>query len=107
MIIYIFIIGTIIGSFLNLMVEKIIRKESFIFSRSKCLGCKQKIPGYFLILIVSYLVLKGKCVNCKEKIPAYFPLFEFTYGINLIILYQTENFLFFSIITIFSFNQYL
>ncbi|MCF6514760.1 hypothetical protein GSH19_01010 [Lactobacillus sp. S2-2] len=100
MIIYIFIIGTVIGSFLNLMVERIIRKESFIFERSKCLGCNQQIPEYCLVPILSYILLRGKCLNCKIKIPSYFPLFEFIYGINTLIFYMTENILFFSVTTI-------
>ncbi|KEI04602.1 prepilin peptidase [Clostridium botulinum] len=64
----IFIIGIIIGSFLNLCICRIPKNESIVYPASHCTSCQNKIKSYDLIPIMSYIILKGKCRYCGEKI---------------------------------------
>jgi leader peptidase (prepilin peptidase)/N-methyltransferase len=64
--------GLIIGSFLNVVIYRIPRKESLITPRSHCPSCGILIKEYDNIPVVSWLVLKGRCRNCGVAIsPRY------------------------------------
>ncbi|MBI5025631.1 MAG: prepilin peptidase [Nitrospirae bacterium] len=74
--ILIFIIGAIIGSFLNVCIYRIPRGLSIIRPSSHCPSCGKPIRFYDNIPIISYLILRGKCRACKAKIPFKYPLVE-------------------------------
>lgn len=83
MIIYscvVFIIGIVIGSFLNVCIYRIPRDESISYPPSHCTKCKSRIKFYDLIPIISYIILKGKCRNCREYITMRYPIIEFITG---------------------------
>jgi len=63
-----FILGSIVGSFLNVCIHRMPLGESIVWPRSHCPKCKKKIPGYDNIPFISYLLLGGKCRFCKGKI---------------------------------------
>ncbi|QAT41174.1 A24 family peptidase [Clostridium sp. JN-9] len=86
--IYIFIIGLIIGSFLNVCIYRIPREESISFPPSHCTNCGNRIKWYDLIPVFSYLILRGKCRYCKERISFRYPLIELTTGIMFLALYM-------------------
>lgn len=84
MIIYyisIFILGTVIGSFLNVCIDRIPREESIIYPPSHCTSCKNIIKWYDLIPIFSYIFLKGQCRYCGGKVSVRHPAIEFVTGI--------------------------
>lgn len=62
--IFLFIIGTCIGSFLNVMFSR----RDWYKGRSRCDNCGYTLKWYDLIPIVSYLFLGGRCRKCKMKI---------------------------------------
>lgn len=67
------IYGIIIGSFLNVCIYRIPKKESVVVVRSHCMTCGKQIKWYDLVPLISYLILRGKCRYCKTKIsPQYF-----------------------------------
>ncbi len=69
---FFFVFGTIIGSFLNVVIHRIPNEESIVFPDSACPNCKSKIKAYDNIPILSWLILGGKCRNCKTPIsPRY------------------------------------
>jgi len=71
--IFIFALGAIIGSFLNVLIHRIPNEESIIFPNSACPKCKTAIKPYDNIPLLSWLILRGKCRNCKAPIsPRYF-----------------------------------
>ncbi len=78
---FFFIIGTIIGSFLNVVIIRFPKNKSIVFPRSQCTKCEQMIPFYYNIPIVSYIFLKGKCANCSKKISIQYIIIEFLTGI--------------------------
>ena len=88
MIIYIFIIGLLIGSFLNVCIYRLPRHESIVVDSSHCTKCGMKIKWYDLIPVLSYLILMGKCRYCKEKISLQYPCIEFINGIAYLSIYS-------------------
>src|SRR3989344_5648624 len=76
MLFYIFIIGLCVGSFLNVLIDRLSNDES-ILGRSYCDNCKKQLKSIDLIPIFSYFFLKGKCRFCKKKINFRYPIVEF------------------------------
>lgn len=82
--VFLFIFGTAIGSFLNVLIDRWPNNQS-IQGRSHCDFCQHKLTWYDLIPIVSYFVLKGHCRYCKKKLSLNYPLVEFITGVMFII----------------------
>ena len=80
-----FIIGLCLASFLNVVVERTVRGEKWLWSRSKCNSCGHALAWYDLIPVLSWIFLKGKCRYCKNSIPVRYPLSELALGIALLL----------------------
>ncbi|MBR2643461.1 MAG: prepilin peptidase [Lentisphaeria bacterium] len=76
-----FLIGSCMGSFLNVCVLRIPRGESVSDQPSHCLGCGMLIRWYDNIPVFSYLYLRGKCRKCGMKIPPRYLLMELFTGL--------------------------
>ena len=74
--IFIFALGAIIGSFLNVVIHRVPNEESIVFPNSACPKCGNSIKFYDNIPVLSWLILGGKCRNCKEKISFRYPAVE-------------------------------
>jgi leader peptidase (prepilin peptidase) / N-methyltransferase len=91
--IYVFIMGNIVGSFLNVCIYRIPRGESVVSPPSHCPQCGYKIKWYDNIPLISYFVLlRGKCRKCKNKIPLRYPLVEILTGIIWVIVFAKFGF---------------
>lgn len=75
-IIFLFIFGLVIGSFLNVVILRYNAKK-VLRGRSKCMVCGHKLSWYELFPLFSFLFLKGRCKNCKTRISLQYPLVEF------------------------------
>lgn len=84
----IFIIGLIVGSFLNVCIYRIPRNLSIIKSFSFCPACRNTIKPWHNIPILSYLLLRGKCAYCGEKISMRYPIVESSNGILYVLGYM-------------------
>lgn len=73
-----YILGLLIGSFLNVCIYRIPKGESIITSPSHCTFCGNRIKWYDLIPLFSYLRLRGRCPSCKHIISIKYPIIEFT-----------------------------
>ena len=73
--------GLILGSFLNVCIYRIPRRESVVWPGSHCPSCGAPVRPYDNIPLVSYLLLKGKCRSCKGPISLRYPLVELSAGI--------------------------
>lgn len=74
--IIIFILGAILGSFLNVCIHRMPKSESVVWPRSHCPKCKKRISPYDNIPFISFILLRGRCRICKEKISLRYPLVE-------------------------------
>lgn len=84
---FFFILGLIIGSFLNVCIYRIPHNISIIKGRSFCPICKNKIKFYDNIPIISYILLKGKCRYCGAPISIQYPVVELIIGIFSLALF--------------------
>lgn len=75
--IFIFCLGAIIGSFLNVVVLRFNTGRSFVSGRSGCFSCGKYIAWYENIPLISFLMLRGRCSACNSKISWQYPLVEF------------------------------
>jgi len=91
-VIFIFIFGIIIGSFLNVVIYRIPKGESIAFPASKCQSCQTPLKWYHNIPIFSWLFLRGKCGFCSDKISIQYPLIELVTGILAVILFYKLGF---------------
>lgn len=86
-----FIFGSIIGSFLNVVIYRLPKHESIVFGPSHCMQCNEKIKSYDLIPIVSYLILGGKCRHCHTKISVRYPIIEMVNGLLYVWIYSVHG----------------
>ena len=81
-----FILGLIIGSFLNVVIYRLNTARS-LGGRSACMSCQSKLSWYELIPVFSFLGLRGRCKSCKTKISIQYPLVEFITGLVFALLF--------------------
>ncbi|HLH43523.1 MAG TPA: prepilin peptidase [Bryobacteraceae bacterium] len=76
-----FLVGLLIGSFLNVCIYRLPRDLSIVGPRSVCPHCKRKIAWYDNIPLLSYVLLRARCRFCLHRIPMRYPLVELANGI--------------------------
>ncbi len=84
--IFFFVLGTVIGSFLNVVILRLKNKKSIFKKPSHCLFCKKKLKWYELIPIISFVLQKGRCRKCKNKISWQYPLVELATGFSFMLI---------------------
>ena len=77
---FVFILGLVVGSFLNVVILRLKNGEKIINSRSHCPHCDQILAAKDLIPLVSFLITRGRCRYCRHKISWQYPLVEFFTG---------------------------
>ena len=70
------IIGSVIASFVNVMVLRSRKKEDYLFSRSCCPDCGHQLNYLDMLPIRGFIIRKGKCHYCGCRIPLRYPLVE-------------------------------
>ncbi len=84
-IIFLFVLGLCVGSFLNVVIYRIGEgkgpRKGFVFGRSFCDHCKKRLKWFDNIPLLSFLILRGRCRNCGQKISRQYPLVEFFTGV--------------------------
>lgn len=81
-----FALGALLGSFLNVVVFRVPRGETFVHGRSRCPACNAGIRARDNVPIVSWLLLRGRCRDCGTPISARYPLVECGCGLLLVML---------------------
>ena len=82
-----FILGLVIGSFLNVCIFRLPRRESVVFPPSHCPLCQTKLIPRDLLPLFSYLWLKGRCRYCQGRISWRYPAVELLTGLLFMVLY--------------------
>jgi leader peptidase (prepilin peptidase) / N-methyltransferase len=70
------VIGACIGSFLNVCIYRLPRRESLMWPASHCTSCGRTLRWYENVPIAGWLALRGRCRTCGESIPAIYPIVE-------------------------------
>ncbi len=76
-----FIYGVLVGSFLNVCIYRIPKRENIAIVRSHCMTCNHQLKWYDNIPLVSWIVLRGKCRYCKAPISPQYPIIEASNGL--------------------------
>jgi len=79
----------ILGSFLNVCIYRMPKKESVVFPASHCPKCGKNIFWFDNVPLLSYLVLRGKCRFCKAGISVKYPIVELLTAFLLTALFVT------------------
>lgn len=98
-----FILGLIIGSFLNVVILRYNTQKN-IGGRSACMSCQNQLQWFELVPVFSFLALRGRCRNCKTKISPQYPLVEFATALIFASLFLKFQDLFFMNTLIFAFT---
>lgn len=83
----IFILGLLIGSFLNSVIYRLEDLKSIFKERSICPHCKKTLRWYDMIPLASFIIYAGRCRYCREKISIQYPLVELTTAVLFICIY--------------------
>lgn len=70
------LLGAVVGSFLNVVITRLPRKESVVTPPSRCLACMAPIRWFDNLPLLSYLWLKGRCRDCGSRIGWRYPVVE-------------------------------
>ncbi|HXP99126.1 MAG TPA: prepilin peptidase [Solirubrobacteraceae bacterium] len=70
------VFGAIVGSFLNVVVYRLPRRESVVKPASHCTSCGSTLKPYDKVPVLSWLALRGRCRNCAAPISSRYPLVE-------------------------------
>lgn len=81
-----FILGSVFGSFLNCVSDRIIAHEKWWTGRSKCDACGHELGILDLFPVFSYLFLKGKCRYCGTKLSSTYMFSELGLGILFVVM---------------------
>jgi leader peptidase (prepilin peptidase) / N-methyltransferase len=84
---FFFLLGIIIGSFLNVCIARIPEGLSIVSPASRCPNCGNAIKAYDNVPVFGWLWLGGKCRACKHPISAMYPIVEFTTGLLFVLAY--------------------
>ena len=84
LLIYFFLLGIIIGSFLNVVILRFNTGKT-TRGRSACMSCKTTLTWRELIPVLSFLFQKGRCKTCKTRVSVQYPLVELATGILFVL----------------------
>ena len=86
--IYFFLVGSILASFLGLVIDRF-PEQSIIIPASHCDSCQTRLRPLDLIPILSQVFNRFRCRYCKAPYPVWYALFELGLGL-LFLLYSWE-----------------
>lgn len=89
---FLFLIGLFIGSFLNVLIDRLPRGET-ILGRSHCENCHRTLRWYDLLPLVSFAFTRGKCRYCHTRLSYQYPFMELFTGVSfvLVLLFTLNN----------------
>lgn len=89
--VFIFILGSLVGSFLNVVIDRGVNGESILWGRSHCDFCKKQLHWYELVPIISFVIQAGRCRNCNKRLSVQYPIVEAFTGICFMYVVSVAN----------------
>jgi len=90
--VFAFIFGSIIGSFLNVVILRTPLRQSIVTEPSHCFSCGHRLAWYDMFPIFSWLFLRGKCRYCKAKISSRYMIVEAVTAVSYCLAYLVFGF---------------
>ncbi|MFN4244398.1 MAG: prepilin peptidase [Tepidisphaerales bacterium] len=79
--VFVFLLGLCVGSFLNVVVYRLPRGESLIHPPSRCPSCERRLAWYDNVPVLGWLKLRGRCRWCRRPISPRYPIVEAATGL--------------------------
>jgi leader peptidase (prepilin peptidase) / N-methyltransferase len=76
MVVSVSLLGAVIGSFLNVVIHRLPRRESLAFPASRCTSCGERIRVRDNVPVLSWIALRGRCRGCAQRISSRYPVVE-------------------------------
>jgi leader peptidase (prepilin peptidase)/N-methyltransferase len=83
---WVFLLGLVVGSFLNVCIFRLPRGESLVRPGSHCPSCGRPIRPSDNLPLLSYLLLRGRCRFCGDSISWRYPLVEAMTGLGFVLV---------------------
>ncbi|MGA3067004.1 MAG: prepilin peptidase [Tepidisphaeraceae bacterium] len=80
-IVYVFVLGACVGSFLNVLIYRLPRGDSLWWPPSRCPQCEHRLAWYDNIPVLGWIFLGGKCRYCRKRISPQYPIIEAITGL--------------------------
>ena len=87
---FVFLFGSAIGSFLNVVIYRLESEEEIVKKRSHCVNCGQTLRWPDLIPLFSFFYLGGRCRYCHKKISWQYPLVELLTGLIFVLIFKIQ-----------------
>lgn len=91
-----FILGAVVGSFLNVVIMRSAEEENWVSGRSRCDTCRKPLQWYDMVPLLSFWWLGGRCRYCHAAIPLNHPVIEILTG-SLFVWWYWFGFVFFTL----------
>jgi len=88
---YVIIFGLLLGSFFNVVIYRIPRKQFFRNRRSICPHCGSRIRFYDNVPVVSFFILNRRCRDCRGVISWQYPMVELLTALMALLLYRLQD----------------
>jgi leader peptidase (prepilin peptidase) / N-methyltransferase len=79
--------GLAVGSFLNVCIYRLPRRESLSYPASHCTSCDRPLAWYENVPVVGWLWLRGRCRTCGAAISPMYPIVEALTGAIFVVGY--------------------
>lgn len=101
MLIVVVLFGICVGSFLNVLIDRLPKGKNVITGRSVCDHCKKKLRWFELIPLLSWVLQGGRCRRCHKKLSVQYPLIELVTGVGFVLLPPSYWLIFCALLVIF------
>ncbi len=100
--VFFFLLGTFIGSFLNVCIYRIPYRKSILYPPSRCFLCLEPIKWYHNLPVVGFFLLRGRCYSCHQSFSIRYPVIEILTGfVSLSLFVKTSDFYSYSVLMFF------
>jgi len=69
-----FLLGLLVGSFLNVCIYRLPRRESLAWPASHCTSCNRALSWFENVPVISWSLLRGRCRSCRASISVMYPI---------------------------------
>lgn len=84
----VFIVGLLVGSFLNVCIYRIPLKRSIVWPASRCASCERPLAWFENVPVLSYAALRGRCRTCGTRISIRYPIVELVTAAAFVVVFS-------------------